>query len=131
VTGLSWRKEEASRIDLERAREILDEDHYGLKKVKDRIIQQIAVMKLKKQQSGSILLFVGALGTGKTSIGKSIARALASLLTGKVVDHHIAMTGEVSLRGAVTAIGGFRKSLWPRSARASQKCLSQRAMKQT
>ena len=76
VTTLSWKKEEAQRIDLEEARRILDEDHYGLHKVKDRIIQQIAVMNLKKQQSGSILLFAGAPGTGKTSIGKSIARAL-------------------------------------------------------
>ena len=76
VTSLSWKKEEARQIDLEKARKILDEDHYGLKKVKERIIQQIAVMNLKKQQSGSILLFVGAPGTGKTSIGKSIARAL-------------------------------------------------------
>ncbi len=76
VTGLSWKKQDAEYIDLEEARKILDEDHYGLKKVKDRIIQQIAVMNLKKQQSGSILLFVGAPGTGKTSIGKSIARAL-------------------------------------------------------
>ena len=76
VTGLSWKKEEASYIDLDRARMVLDEDHYGLNKVKDRIIQQIAVMDLKKEQSGSILLFVGAPGTGKTSIGKSIARAL-------------------------------------------------------
>ena len=55
---------------------MLEEDHFGLKKVKDRIIQQIAVMNLKNQQSGSILLFVGAPGTGKTSIGQSIARAL-------------------------------------------------------
>lgn len=76
VTGLSWKKEDTVKINLEDARRILDEDHYGLKKVKDRIIQQIAVMNLKKQQSGSILLFVGAPGTGKTSIGKSIARAL-------------------------------------------------------
>ena len=76
VTTLSWKKEEAQRIDLDEARRILDEDHYGLCKVKDRIIQQIAVMNLKKQQSGSILLFAGAPGTGKTSIGKSIARAL-------------------------------------------------------
>ena len=76
VTTLSWKKADAERIDLKEAREILDEDHYGLKKVKDRIIQQIAVMNLKKEQSGSILLFVGAPGTGKTSIGKSIARAL-------------------------------------------------------
>ncbi len=76
VTSLSWKKEEARHIDLEKARKILDEDHYGLNKVKERIIQQIAVMNLKKQQSGSVLLFVGAPGTGKTSIGKSIARAL-------------------------------------------------------
>ena len=76
VTTLSWKKEKAQNIDLSDARRILDEDHYGLKKAKDRIVQQIAVMNLKKEQSGSILLFVGAPGTGKTSIGKSIARAL-------------------------------------------------------
>lgn len=76
VTGLSWKKEPAKDINLEDARKILDEDHYGLKKVKERIIQQIAVMNLKRQQSGSILCFVGAPGTGKTSIGKSIAKAL-------------------------------------------------------
>ncbi len=76
VTTLSWKKEAAERIDLSDARQVLNEDHYGLNKVKDRIIQQIAVMNLKNQQSGSILLFVGAPGTGKTSIGRSIARAL-------------------------------------------------------
>lgn len=76
VTTLSWKKEEAQHINLDEAQQILDEDHYGLKKVKQRIIQQIAVMNLKGQQSGSILLFVGAPGTGKTSIGRSIARAL-------------------------------------------------------
>ena len=76
ITGLSWEKEEAHHIDLEEARAILDEDHYGLSKVKDRIIQQIAVMNLRGEQRGSILLFVGAPGTGKTSIGRSIARAL-------------------------------------------------------
>lgn len=76
ITGLSWKKEPAKEIDLDRAERILEEDHFGLKKVKDRILQQIAVMNLKKQQSGSILLFVGAPGTGKTSIGQSIARAL-------------------------------------------------------
>ncbi len=76
VTTLSWKKESPERIDLNEARKILNEDHYGLSKVKERIIQQIAVMNLKHQQSGSILLFVGAPGTGKTSIGKSIARAL-------------------------------------------------------
>lgn len=76
VTSLSWKKEEMPEIDLQEAEKILDEDHYGLKKVKERIIQQLAVMALNKQQSGSILLFAGAPGTGKTSIGQSIARAL-------------------------------------------------------
>ncbi len=76
ITSLKWEKAEPQEIDLNEAEEILDEDHYGLEKVKERIIQQIAVMALKKQQSGLILLFVGAPGTGKTSIGQSIARAL-------------------------------------------------------
>ena len=76
VTGLSWKKEQAQAIDLSEAEAVLEEDHFGLKKVKQRIIQQIAVMNLKKQQAGSILLFVGAPGTGKTSIGQSIAKAL-------------------------------------------------------
>ena len=76
VTGLSWKKEPAQDIDLSEAETVLEEDHYGLGKVKQRIIQQIAVMNLKKEQAGSILLFVGAPGTGKTSIGQSIAKAL-------------------------------------------------------
>ena len=76
VTSLSWKAPEFAPIDLARAENILDEDHYGLKKVKERIIQQLAVMALNKKQYGSILLFVGAPGTGKTSIGQSIARAL-------------------------------------------------------
>ena len=76
VTSLNWKKSEPEPIDLEEAREILEVDHYGLKKVKRRVIEQIAVMNLKREQSGSILLFVGAPGTGKTSIGRSIAHAL-------------------------------------------------------
>ena len=76
VTSLSWKAPEVKPIDLERAEAVLDEDHYGLKKVKERIIQQLAVMALNKKQYGSILLFTGAPGTGKTSIGQSIARAL-------------------------------------------------------
>ncbi|MCR5556905.1 MAG: endopeptidase La, partial [Butyrivibrio sp.] len=76
VTGLSWKKQDAEFIDLAKAEQILNDDHYGLDKVKKRIVQQIAVMNLKKEQSGSILLFVGAPGTGKTSIGKSIAKSL-------------------------------------------------------
>ncbi len=76
VTGLKWRVEEGEPVDINKAQEILDEDHYGLKKVKRRILEQLAVMTLKKSQSGSIILFVGPPGTGKTSIGQSIARAL-------------------------------------------------------
>ncbi|MDE6852346.1 MAG: endopeptidase La [Lachnospiraceae bacterium] len=76
VTGLSWKKENAAAVDLTEAREVLEADHYGLSKVKERIIQQLAVMILQKKQSGSILLFTGAPGTGKTSIGQSIAKAL-------------------------------------------------------
>lgn len=76
VTGLVWKKEDMVPVDLAKAREILGADHYGLSKVKERIIQQLAVMALQKKQSGSILLFTGAPGTGKTSIGKSIAEAL-------------------------------------------------------
>jgi ATP-dependent Lon protease len=76
MTSLPWKKSRFKAIDLDSAQKILDEDHYGLKKVKERILQQIAVMNLNKKQSGSILLFVGAPGTGKTSIGQSIAKAL-------------------------------------------------------
>lgn len=81
MTTLSWESEEMPEIDLQKAEEILDEDHYGLKKVKERIIEQLAVMALNKKQSGSILLFVGAPGTGKTSIGQSIAKALGRKYT--------------------------------------------------
>ncbi len=76
MTSLSWKKEVPHRISLDEARSILNADHSGLDKVKKRIIQQLAVMSLKGTQSGSILLFVGAPGTGKTSIGQSIAKAL-------------------------------------------------------
>ena len=76
LTSLPWKKEPAQPISLREVREVLDHDHSGLEKVKKRIIQQLAVMTLRAQQSGSILCFVGAPGTGKTSIGQSIANAL-------------------------------------------------------
>jgi ATP-dependent Lon protease len=76
LVQLPWKKSEAKPINLGEARRILDDEHYGLSKVKDRIIQHLAVMQLKKDKKGSILLLVGPPGTGKTSLGRSIAEAL-------------------------------------------------------
>lgn len=76
TTSLCWKKAEPEHIDLDQAEAVLEEDHFGLDKVKHRIIQQVAVMELQEKQTGSILLFMGAPGTGKTSIGRSIAKAL-------------------------------------------------------
>ena len=76
LTSLPWKKAEAREISMDQARSALNQDHSGLDKVKKRILQQIAVMRLKGKQTGSILCFVGAPGTGKTSIGESIAKAL-------------------------------------------------------
>lgn len=74
---IPWSKSsESQEIDLDEARKILDQDHYGLEKVKKRIVQHLAVLKLKKENKGSILLFVGPPGVGKTSLGQSIAKAL-------------------------------------------------------
>ncbi len=76
ILELPWKKSTRDNLDLERARRILDEDHYNLKKVKDRILEFLGVRKLKKDMKGPILCFVGPPGVGKTSLGKSIARAL-------------------------------------------------------
>jgi len=74
---LPWSKQTRDKIDIERARKILDEDHYNLEKVKERILEYLAVRKLKKNKmKGPILCFVGPPGVGKTSLGRSIARAL-------------------------------------------------------
>ncbi|MBQ1492746.1 MAG: endopeptidase La [Blautia sp.] len=77
MASLPWKKEKTANVSLTEAEKILNEDHFGLEKVKKRILEQLAVMNLRRQQTGSILLFVGAPGTGKTSIGQSIARALS------------------------------------------------------
>jgi len=73
---LPWAKSSGMKVDIGKAREILDEDHYGLKKVKDRILDYLSVLELKPDMKGPILCFVGPPGVGKTSLGKSIARAL-------------------------------------------------------
>ncbi len=76
LVQLPWNTETADHIDIRKAREILDEDHYDLEKIKDRIIEYLAVGKLKKKLTGPILCFVGPPGVGKTSLGQSIARAM-------------------------------------------------------
>lgn len=73
---LPWNKRTIDNLDLVRARTVLNEDHYGLEKVKDRILEFLAVKKLKNPMKGPILCFVGPPGVGKTSLGRSIARAL-------------------------------------------------------
>ena len=76
LTGLPWNTSDEEKLDLVEAQAILDEDHYGLEKVKERVLEYLAVHKLTDHMRGPILCFVGPPGVGKTSIGKSIARAL-------------------------------------------------------
>jgi ATP-dependent Lon protease len=73
---LPWTKSSGEKIDINKAKEILDEDHYELKKVKDRILDYLSVLELKPDMKGPILCFVGPPGVGKTSLGRSIARSL-------------------------------------------------------
>jgi ATP-dependent Lon protease len=76
IVALPWDKETEDNLDLEHAREVLDEDHYDIEQVKNRILEFLAVRKLKPDARGSILCFVGPPGVGKTSLGRSMARAL-------------------------------------------------------
>jgi ATP-dependent Lon protease len=76
ITALPWQESTEDNLDIRKARKVLDDDHYGLEKAKKRIIEYLAVRKLKADTKGPILCFAGPPGTGKTSLGHSIARAL-------------------------------------------------------
>ncbi len=76
VLELPWKKASEEKLDLNEARKILDEDHYGLEDIKERILESLAVVKLRPDSKSPILLFIGPPGVGKTSLGRSIARAL-------------------------------------------------------
>ncbi len=76
LVEMPWSQSTVDRLDLQKAKNVLDEDHYDLEKVKERILEYLSVRKLKKKRKGPILCFTGPPGVGKTSLGKSIARAL-------------------------------------------------------
>jgi len=96
VTSLPWHDSTQDNLDIKKARKILDDDHFGLEKPKRRIIEYLAVRKLKPESKGPILCFTGPPGTGKTSLGQSIARALGRKF------HRISLGGvrdEAEIRG--------------------------------
>ncbi len=96
ITALPWHDSTPDNVDIKKAQKILDEDHYGLEKPKRRIIEYLAVRKLKPESKGPILCFAGPPGTGKTSLGQSIARALGRKF------HRISLGGvrdEAEIRG--------------------------------
>ena len=114
LLSIPWNRATEDNLDLERARQILDEDHYDIEKVKDRIIEQLAVARLKRDATGSILAFVGPPGVGKTSLGQSIARALgrefARISVGGVRD-------EAEIRGhRRTYVGAHARGHRPRAS---------------
>ena len=76
LVNLPWDIATEDNLDITHARQVLDEDHYDLEKIKDRILEYLAVRQLRKDPKGPILCFVGPPGVGKTSLGRSIARAM-------------------------------------------------------
>src|SRR5258705_11693897 len=76
MLDLPWEEYTADKYDLRKAKKVLDNDHYGMEKIKERILEYLAVLKLKGDMKSPILCFVGAPGIGKTSLGKSIAHAV-------------------------------------------------------
>jgi ATP-dependent Lon protease len=76
LVAMPWSKSTVDNLDIKKAKKVLDDDHYNLEKVKERILEYLSVNKLKKKMKGPILCFIGPPGVGKTSLGKSIARAL-------------------------------------------------------
>jgi len=76
LTSVPWKKSTADNLDIRHVQKILDEDHYGLEKIKDRLLEYLSVKRIKPSMKGPILCFVGPPGTGKTSLGRSIARAM-------------------------------------------------------
>ncbi len=96
ILDVPWKKGTVDRLDLKEARQVLDDDHYGLEKVKERILEYLAVRKLNPSTKGPILCFVGPPGVGKTSLGQSIARAMGRKF------HRISLGGmrdEAEIRG--------------------------------
>ncbi|MGD8888728.1 MAG: endopeptidase La [Desulfobacterales bacterium] len=96
ITSLPWNESTEDNLDIKKARKILDDDHFGLDKPKRRIIEYLAVRKLKPESKGPILCFAGPPGTGKTSLGQSIARAIGKKF------HRISLGGvrdEAEIRG--------------------------------
>ncbi len=81
LVEIPWSRHTKDNLDIKKAKQVLDEDHYNLEKVKERILEYLAVRKLKKKMKGPILCFVGPPGVGKTSLGKSIARAMGRKFT--------------------------------------------------
>jgi ATP-dependent Lon protease len=76
LVEIPWEKSTKDKLDIKKAQKVLDEDHYDLEKVKERILEYLSVRKLKEKMKGPIICFIGPPGVGKTSLGKSIARAL-------------------------------------------------------